>query len=121
MISWILVAIIVASTTIGDILQSVEMKRHGAIEEFHPSGLGATIAGLARRPYLLWAIFCMAVSFFSFMLLLSVADLSFAVPATAASYVVETILARVLLKEEIDYRRWVGALLVAGGVALLAV
>jgi drug/metabolite transporter (DMT)-like permease len=121
MISWLLVAVIVASTTIGDILQSLEMKRHGAIDDFRPSGIKSTVVGLAKRPFLLWAIFCMAVSFFSFMLLLSVADLSFAVPATAASYVVETILARVLLKEHIDYRRWVGALLVAAGVALLAV
>lgn len=119
MIAWLLVGIIVAATTVGDILQSTEMKRHGAIEDFGPSGLGSTIAGLARRPHLVWAVFCMAVSFFSFMLLLSVADLSFAVPATAASYVVETVLARVLLKEQIDYRRWAGALLVAGGVALL--
>ena len=36
----------------------------------------------------------MAVSFFCFLRLLSIADLSFAVPATAATYVVETVLAR---------------------------
>jgi uncharacterized membrane protein len=55
------------------------------------------------------------------MKLLTVADLSFAVPATAASFVIETILARVLLKETVDIRRWAGAALVACGVALLAV
>src|SRR5689334_5763931 len=119
MIPWMLVSVIVAATTVGDILQSAEMKRHGQIEDFHPNGIKATIIGLVKRPYLLWAVFCMAVSFFAFMLLLSVADLSFAVPATAASYVVETILARVILKEQIGFRRWAGALLVAGGVALL--
>jgi uncharacterized membrane protein len=63
----------------------------------------------------------MAISFFSFALLLRIADLSFAVPATAASYVVETLLAKWLLRERVDVRRWTGALLVACGVALLAV
>jgi drug/metabolite transporter (DMT)-like permease len=119
MTAWLLVGVIVAATTAGDILQSLEMKRHGEVHDFGPSGIRNTLVRLALRPLLLWAIFCMAVSFFAFMLLLSVADLSFAVPATAASYVVETILARVLLKEQIGYRRWTGALLVAGGVALL--
>jgi|SRR3954451_18091284 len=121
MIQWLLVGIIVASTTIGDILQSLEMKRHGEIHDFRPSGIWAKIVELGQRPFLIWAVFCMAVSFFSFMLLLSVADLSFAVPATAASYVVETVLAKVILREHVNHLRWAGALLVAGGVLLLAV
>ena len=41
------------------------------------------------------------------------------VPATAATYVLETILAKYLLREHVDWRRWTGATLVAGGVALL--
>ncbi len=62
----------------------------------------------------------MAVAFFALMALLSVASLSFAIPATAASYLVETVLARYILKEHIEWRRWAGASLVAFGVALLA-
>jgi uncharacterized membrane protein len=62
----------------------------------------------------------MAVSFFSFLKLLEVADLSFAVPATAASYVIETVLARLILKEQVGPRRIAGTLLVGFGVALLA-
>jgi uncharacterized membrane protein len=62
----------------------------------------------------------MAVSLFTFMALLLVADLSFAVPATAASYVLETVLARHVLGERISGKRWAGALLVACGVALIA-
>jgi drug/metabolite transporter (DMT)-like permease len=121
MIQWLLVGLIVAGTTVGDILQSLEMKRHGEIEDFRPSGIWAKLVELGKRPYLIWAVFCMAVSFFSFMLLLSIADLSFAVPASAASYVVETVLAKVILREHVNHLRWAGALLVAGGVLLLAV
>ena len=118
--NWILVAIIVLSTTVSDMLQSTEMKRHGEIHDFRPSRLGRLMAGLFRRRFLLLSVFFMAVSFFSFITLLSLADLSFAVPATAASYVLETVLAKYLLKERIDPKRWAGTCLVAFGVALLA-
>jgi drug/metabolite transporter (DMT)-like permease len=112
---WLLVAIIITATAAGDVLQSLEMKQHPE------SGIASTARGMFARPLLLLSIGCMAVSFFSFVYLLSIADLSFAVPATAGSYVVETLLARWVLKENVDARRWAGALLVSGGVALLAV
>ena len=111
---WALVAAIVVSTTLGDLLQSLEMKRH------KQSSIAETV-GLLHRPMLLLSIACMAVSFFSFMALLRVAELSFAVPATAATVVVETLLARLVLKERVDRSRWAGAVLVAFGVALVAV
>ena len=110
---WLLVAAIVASTAAGDLLQSFEMKRH------KQSSLAQTV-GFLSRPLLMMSIACMAISFFSFMALLQIADFSFAVPATAATVVVETVLARLVLKESVDGRRWAGAVLVALGVALLA-
>jgi drug/metabolite transporter (DMT)-like permease len=115
-----LVGLIVAGTVTGDTLQSFEMKRHGEIR-FRDSGISRVVFELARKKYLILAVVCMAVSFFAFMRLVSEADLSFAVPATAGSFVLETILARFALKERVDARRWLGAMLVAGGVALLAV
>lgn len=48
------------------------------------------------------------------------AEVSFAVPATAASFLVETVLAKLLLKEAVHWQRWLGAAMVACGVALLA-
>jgi drug/metabolite transporter (DMT)-like permease len=120
MTPWMLVGIVVGTTVLGDLLQSLEMKRLGEIEDFGLSGIKRTVRYLARRTLLGLAILSMAVSFFAFMKLVTVADLSFAVPATAGSFVLETILARFVLKERVDRRRWAGALLVACGVALLA-
>lgn len=113
---WLLVGLVVTATVVADVLQSREMKRHGEI-----GGVSTgTLVSVLRRPLLITAIGAMAVSFFAFMKLLQTADLSFAVPATAASYVIETVLARYVLNERVDSRRWTGALLVGGGVALLA-
>jgi drug/metabolite transporter (DMT)-like permease len=118
--TWILLALMVACTVLGDLLQSVEMKRHGEIKEFQPRRLGRVLSSLARQQFLILAIVFMAVSFFAFMTLLESTDLSFAVPASAATLVFETILAKIVLKERVDLRRWAGACLVAFGVALLA-
>ena len=117
---WALVAVIVAATTVGDVLKAKGMKDHGEIHEFHPGALRRVLAVLARNKLIVASIGCMAVSFFTFMALVSIADLSFAVPATAVSYVLETVLARYLLKEHVSWMRWAGAYLVACGVALLA-
>ena len=118
--AWLLLAVIIGSTVAADLLQSHEMKRHGEIHDFRPSGLRLVLATLARKRNLILAMVCMAVSFFAFLPLLQVADLSFAVPASAGSLVIETVLARLVLKERVDSRRWIGAALVAGGVWLLA-
>ncbi len=112
--------IIVAATTAGYLFQALGMRQHGEVREFHPGALSRTLARLARNGWVVLSIVAMAVSFFSFMALVSVADLSFAVPATACSLVFETVLARLVLKESVDWKRWAGAGLVACGVALLA-
>jgi drug/metabolite transporter (DMT)-like permease len=61
----------------------------------------------------------MAVSFFTFMKLVAVAPMSFAVPMSAAAFIPETLLAKVLLKEKVDWRRWIGVVLIVFGVALI--
>jgi drug/metabolite transporter (DMT)-like permease len=117
---WALLSIIVSCTVMGDLLSSFEMKRHGEIEDFRPSGIGRLVAVLATRKFMILSICFMAISFFAFITILESADLSFAVPASAASIVFETILARAVLKEHVDSRRWWGVCLVAIGVVLLA-
>lgn len=117
---WLLVGLIVGCTVLGDLLQTIEMKKVGAVDDFRPNMLRRLLREMASRKFLILAVLLMAISFFAFMKLLSVADLSFAVPASAASVVVETILAKLVLKENVNLRRWAGAGLVACGVALLA-
>ena len=79
---------------------------------------------IVARRYLLLAIGCMAVSFFSFMALVQTEPLSFAVPASAASFIFETLLAKFVLKEKISARRAAGTVIVmfgsvaAGGIVV---
>ncbi len=118
--TWFLLALVVAGTAAGDLCQSIGMKQQGAIRDFRPGALGRVLSLAARNRWVLASIGCFAVSFFGFLGLVSIVDLSFAAPATAAAYVVETLLARYVLKESISRQRWAGALLVTLGVVLVS-
>jgi len=117
---FVLIAIIVAATTIGEVLSAAGMRRHGEIRDFRPGALGRAMALLARNRFVIGSVAAMAVSFFAYMGLLTISDLSFAVPATAVTYVLETILAKYVLKEHVNWLRWAGAGLVVCGVALVS-
>src|SRR5260370_37532907 len=98
------------------------MTRHVAgVEVLRAGGRGRGWGRCARRGPLVLAVVFMAISFFAFMKLLSVADLSFAVPVPAASVVLETILARLVLREKVTVMRGAGACLVAARVSLLPI
>jgi drug/metabolite transporter (DMT)-like permease len=116
---WILLTIIVVGTSAGDLLQSYEMKRSGE-QKVNARGLARLLVTIAARKFLLLAIGCMAVAFFAFMALVQTQPLSFAVPASAATFVLETILAKFVLKEAVGIRRAAGAALVLFGVVMLA-
>jgi uncharacterized membrane protein len=120
LVKWTFVAIIVAATSVGYLGQALGMRKHGEVHDFRAGAFARMLVALCRNGWIIFSVVAMAVSFFSFMALVSIADLSFAVPATAASLVFETFLARFVLKESVDWKRWAGAALVAGGVILLA-
>ncbi|HVW11285.1 MAG TPA: EamA family transporter [Bryobacteraceae bacterium] len=117
---WILVLILVTATTLGDVARSRGMKNHGEVREFHPGAIRRALWALARNKWVILSTTAMAVSFFTFVRLVSIAPLSFAVPVSAATLIPETILARIFLREKVDWRRWAGAGLIALGVALIS-
>jgi drug/metabolite transporter (DMT)-like permease len=115
---WILVAVMVTATVLSDLLQSFEMKRTGE-QSIGARGLMRLVRMIAQRRFLILAIACLAVSFLSFMALVRIGPLSFAVPASGASFILETALAKLVLRERVGTRRAAGALIVLSGVVLL--
>jgi drug/metabolite transporter (DMT)-like permease len=114
MTQWALVSVVVLATAGGDLLQATEMRKTSN------ASVAATARSFVQRPLLVASVVCLAVSFGAFLALLRIADLSFAVPATAVSFVLETALAQWFLKERVGARRWAACFLVALGVAMLA-
>ena len=117
---WLLVAVVVTCTALGNLFITRGMKQGGEIDDFRPHAWLRSLGRAFTNGWVLAAIAAMAVSFFSFLALLSTADLSFALPATASSYVAQTLGARVFLGERVSILRWAGTLLVMAGVALVS-
>jgi drug/metabolite transporter (DMT)-like permease len=74
---------------------------------------------IVRRRYLILSIGCLTVSFVSFMALVQTEPLSLVVPFSAASFILETVLAKWFLKEHVGGRRAAGTIFVLCGVVLL--
>jgi transporter family protein len=118
--TWLLVALVVGSTAVGEVAITRGMKETGEIDDFRPSAWLRSLARAFMNPWLMFGILGMAVAFFSFLILVSHAALSFAVPATASTVVAQTLGARFVLHERVNAARWAGTVLVAAGVALLS-
>jgi len=116
---WLLLMVVILSTVLGDVLQSREMKL-AAGHHARPPRAHHVLRLIAGRRYLLLAVLSMGVSFFAFLALVQTEPISFAVPASAGSFVLETLLARLFLKEHLSRRRAMGALVVFAGILLVA-
>ena len=120
MVQFALLTAVVLAGVAGDLSVTRAMKAVGEISDFRPRSLLATAWRAARQAYLWLGIFWKTVAFFSFIALLTHAALSWVVPATAISFVVETVAAKYILREHINGSRWAGALCICLGVALLS-
>ena len=67
LIGLLAIGIIVAATSMGEVLQALGMRRHGEIRDFRPGALGRALALLARNRFVLGSVLAMAVSFFAYM------------------------------------------------------
>jgi drug/metabolite transporter (DMT)-like permease len=117
---WVLVVVVVVCNTLGDVLNTAGMKRHGEVDDLHPRHLLHLAVRVLRNPYVLAGLLTLAVSFIALLGLLSISNVSFAIPVTAIGYLLEVLLAKLVLKEQVHWRRWLGASLVACGVLLIS-
>jgi drug/metabolite transporter (DMT)-like permease len=120
--TWTTIFAVVLTSTAGDILIAGGMRKLGDLDDIRAkSGLLGAIKAVLSSGRFLMGIACMALSFFSLLFALSDADLSLIAPATASlTFISTTAAAKFFLKENVDKRRWLAALFVCAGVALLA-
>jgi drug/metabolite transporter (DMT)-like permease len=85
-------------------------------------GLLSVASRVLSTPFFLLGLIAMGLAFYSLLFALSWGDLSLVVPASASlTFVANAFAARLFLHERVGRRRLFAALLVAGGVALMAV
>ncbi len=113
----------VAGATFGETFLSVGMRKIGEA----PSVLAGEWKPLFwfyvkafTSPWVLGGIACLAIYFFTFLQLVSWADLSLVLPMTALTFVLATLLARFWLGEHVSALRWLGTCVIALGVVVVA-
>ena len=119
---WAGIAAIVLTATTGDVLQSRAMKEIGDLDAVRrEQGLFQVVRRVISSSRFMLGLFFMALAFFSLLVTLSWDDVSVIGPASASlTFIANAFAAQIFLKERVDHRRWLAALFVAGGVALLA-
>jgi ceramide glucosyltransferase len=95
------------------------MKRIGEVHDFSLRALRVVLVRAFREGWMWLGILLMAISFYSFLALLSWNPVSFVIPALALNYAVGALGAKYLLHEQVSGMRWAGVLMVCAGVALV--
>jgi drug/metabolite transporter (DMT)-like permease len=116
----VLIAMIVLADSAGDVFLTRGMKQVGEISTINPRVLLSIGRKVIRNKSFLSGIFFIAITFFSFLVVLSWADLSLVFPAKSLVYVASTLGAKFILKETVTFQRWAGILLVCLGVVLVS-
>lgn len=117
-----MIAAIVLTSTIGEVLTAAAMKSIGDLDIIRArAGLVGAIRAVLTSPLFFSGVLFLALGFFSLLFALNHLNLSLVAPAAASLNVVTNAIAgKFFLKENVDRRRWASAGLVCIGVYLLA-
>jgi drug/metabolite transporter (DMT)-like permease len=116
----IVIAVAVIAQAVGNTLLSKGMKAIAALPAFADGFSPMMIVSAMQNPLIWGGIILMLVFFACFLSALSWADLSFVLPATASGYILNVFFAGQFLGEPISQARWLGSVLIVGGVALVS-
>jgi len=120
--TWSGILVVVFFSVVGDILIARAMKQVGDVHAIvRRSGVWTVVGRVLSNSNFFLGVTAMAVAFFSLLFALSWGDVSLVAPAAASlTFIGNAFAAKIFLHEKVDRRRWIAALLVAAGVALLA-
>ena len=120
--TWGGILVVVFFSVVGDILMTRAMKQVGDMHQlWRRSGLMRIVGRVLSNANFFLGVSAMAVAFFSLLFALSWGEVSLVAPAAASlTFIGNAFAAKIFLHERVDRRRWLAAILVAAGVALLA-
>jgi bacterial/archaeal transporter family protein len=110
----ILVLLVIATNVLGNVALSRGMHQVGRIISASPFDYLRAFA----NPWTLSGICILVIWILTDLALLSRADLSFVLPVTASAYVLVAVCGHFFLHDRISWERWIGILLITGGVIL---
>jgi len=117
--TYILMVLVVVLGAAGNVLLSRGMKQLGEVRVTSAMELVGLFIGIFTSSWIWMGIITLLLHLACFMLVLSWADYSYASPATAAIYVVVTLVGHLVLGEKVTLLHWIGVLIICMGVGLV--
>lgn len=114
-IRYLLLAVIVIGSTLGDVYLAKGMKQIGEISlrRWHD------LLFAPLHPYVALGTALLFMFYISYLASLSWADLSYIMPATTFGYVLTALLAHYMLGERVPLTRWIGIIMITLGVGFI--
>ncbi len=113
---YLILAAVAIFASCGDVCLARGMRDFGAVTTANWQELFAFVL----NPWVLTGIGLLLLFFCSYLSALSWADLTYVLPATALSYVLMALLAKLFLDEHVTASRWLGIALITAGVGFVA-
>lgn len=117
--TYVLIALMVCFGSTGDVLLGKGMKEVGALDGWSPVQLATFLGHAILNPTVWMGIASLLLFFLSYMIVLSWADFSYVLPASAAGYAIVPLLSHLFLGEFVSPLRWTGVAFICLGVALV--
>lgn len=114
-----MVALLVVLNSAGNFFFGLGMKRIGALEGWSMAALHAAFVAIFSSVWIWLGIVSMLLFMAALMLVLSWADFSYVLPATATMYAVVPLLGHFVLGESVTGLRWIGVTLICLGVVFV--
>ena len=115
----VLVALLVVFSSAGNLFFSVGMKRIGALQGWSIAVLHSDFVAIFTSAWIWLGIVSMLLYFVAFMLVLSWADFTYVLPASASMYAVIAVMGHFVLGESVTALRWIGVALICLGVVFV--
>ncbi len=115
----LMVVLLIIFSSAGNLFFSIGMKRTGALHGWGMEALRASFVAIFTSAWVWLGIVSMLMFLAVLMLVLSWADFSYVLPASAAMYAATPLLGHFLLGEAVPPLRWLGVVLICAGVVFV--
>jgi drug/metabolite transporter (DMT)-like permease len=112
---YLVLAIALIIESFGNVFLTIGMKQVGEVSLTSLPAVTSAIGRGATNPALIVGIAMLAIFFGLFLAMLSWTDISVILPLTTLGYILNAVLAKWILHEDVSLQRWIGTLLVVAG------
>ncbi len=117
--TYVLLCLMVLFGSVGNVLLSKGMKQIGEVSNWSAGALAGLFVRALSSGTIWLGIFCLLLFFIFYLLVLSWADYSYVLPASAIAYALVPLMGYTLLGEAVTPVHWTGVAFICLGVVLV--